>query len=180
MIDTHAKWMPNRDYIRMENLQYWVDAGTFSPSPLPFLCWVDPWLMRKVRSRKKLARNTLLTQYVAQFDLTLNTDYHSFGAVIRGPDDCNPIEHAWFPKWCKERDVTLLGGGSHSNLVILCPTLSVDCSGKQCMKGTFATKFDWPHGSFYNIYTRIVPNNCLYEPSLTKGISHDESEPRGD
>ncbi|GMG02023.1 unnamed protein product [Aspergillus oryzae var. brunneus] len=110
MIDTHAKWMPNRDYIRMENLQYWVDAGTFSPSPLPFLCWVDPWLMRKVRSRKKLARNTLLTQYVAQFDLTLNTDYHSFGAVIRGPDDCNPIEHAWFPKWCKERDVTLLGG----------------------------------------------------------------------
>ncbi|KAE8334057.1 hypothetical protein BDV39DRAFT_198964 [Aspergillus sergii] len=125
MFDTHARWTPNRDYIRLENVQYWVDAGTFAPSPLPFLFWVDPMLMRKVRSRKRLARNTLLTQYVAQFDFTINTDCYGWMGVTPGLDDGNPIKQAWFPEWCDNRDVTLLGGG-HSNLVILCPTPSPD------------------------------------------------------
>ncbi|KAE8345132.1 hypothetical protein BDV24DRAFT_159966 [Aspergillus arachidicola] len=179
MFDTHAKWTPNRDYIRLEIVQYWVDAGTFAPSPLPFLFWVDPMRMRKVRSRKRLARNTLLTQYVAQFDFTINTDCYGWMGFSPGVDDGNPIKQAWFPEWCKDRDVTLLGG-SHSKLVILCPTLSVDCSGKQCIKGTFATKFDWPHGSFYNIYTGTMPNNWLYDPNFTKHNAHEESDPRGD
>ncbi|KAE8419509.1 hypothetical protein BDV36DRAFT_294103 [Aspergillus pseudocaelatus] len=110
-VDTHAKWTPNRDYIRMENVQYWVDIGAFSPGLLPFLCWVDPLLMKKVRSRKTLARDAVLTQYVAQFDLTINTeDYDGYPTIIPDPDDPKPRKQAWFPEWCKERDVTLLGG----------------------------------------------------------------------
>ncbi|KAE8139258.1 hypothetical protein BDV38DRAFT_281423 [Aspergillus pseudotamarii] len=110
MIDTHAKWMPNRDYIRMDNVQYWVDIGAFSPGLLPFLCWVDPLLMSKVRSRTRLAKDTVLAKYLAQFDLTINTDYHCCPVIKPDPDDPNPRKQAGFPEWCEESDVSLLWG----------------------------------------------------------------------
>ncbi|PYH83299.1 hypothetical protein BO82DRAFT_400691 [Aspergillus uvarum CBS 121591] len=108
MADTHAKWMPNKDHIRMENVAYWIDTGAFSPGPLPFLCWDDPSIMRKAGGRRRLARNSILSEHLLRFDLTINTESYGSG-VWWGPAN-TPVKPSTLKIWSHKEEVQLLQG----------------------------------------------------------------------
>ncbi|OJK03502.1 hypothetical protein ASPACDRAFT_111286 [Aspergillus aculeatus ATCC 16872] len=111
--DSHVRWKPNGDYLRLKNVVYYIDAGTFTPSPWPFLCFANGFELHKVmwkpERRDQMKRNPDLGRYLASFDLTVNTASKGCWPVVITPPD-QPRRTArsiYLPSWFSRRDVRL-------------------------------------------------------------------------
>ncbi|RAK81778.1 uncharacterized protein BO72DRAFT_444279 [Aspergillus fijiensis CBS 313.89] len=112
--DSLVRWKPKGDYLRLKHVVYYIDAGAFTPSPWPFLCFVNGWelhrVVRKPERRDKMKRSPDLRRYLASFDLTLNTASKGCWPVVICPPG-QPRRTARsinLTHWFERKDVKLL------------------------------------------------------------------------
>ncbi|KAI9035649.1 uncharacterized protein KD926_003160 [Aspergillus affinis] len=102
-----AKWKPDRDYIRIKNLEFLIDSGTLTPGLYPLYFWANPDAMFETSFKDQIYEKPYINTHLIEYDFAINVHFTDIGFSCWHYNDLISTTPLTTKAWMHSKDVKL-------------------------------------------------------------------------